>query len=117
MGEQNEVAKKEQASSGGGQGGLRGSLCGDWRVTGVSMEWSAMTGPLENVGYAAGVALMEPEEGCSCCPGGGRLCNRTRQLDTEPKWRIRGDGRRHQAEKGGHVRSADWLTSRETSLL
>lgn len=72
MREQNKVAKKkikkEQASSRVGPGGLRGSLCGDWRVTGVPMEWPAMTVPLENAGYAGGVALMEPEKGCSCLP-------------------------------------------------
>ena len=32
------------------------------------MEWPAMTVPLENAGYAGGVALMEPEKGCSCLP-------------------------------------------------
>lgn len=68
MGEQNKVAKKEQASSRGGQGGMRGLLCGDWRVTGVPIEWPEMTVPLENAGYAGGVALMEPEKGCSCLP-------------------------------------------------
>lgn len=68
MGEQNKVAKKEQASSRGGQGGMRGLLCGDWRVTGVPIEWPEMTVPLENASYADGVALMEPEKGCSCLP-------------------------------------------------
>ncbi|TNN69368.1 hypothetical protein EYF80_020369 [Liparis tanakae] len=29
---------------------------------------AAMTVPLENAGYASGVALMEPERGCSCLP-------------------------------------------------
>lgn len=67
-GDQNKVAKKEQASSRGGQRGLRGLLCGDWRVTGVPIEWPAMTVPLENAGYAGGVALMEPEKRCSCLP-------------------------------------------------
>lgn len=71
-GEQNKVAKKkkkkEQASSRVGPGGLRGLLCGDWRVTGVPIEWPAMTVPPENASYASGVALMEPEKGCSCLP-------------------------------------------------
>lgn len=43
-------------------------FCGGWRVTGVPIEWPAMTVPLENAGYASGVALMEPERGCSCLP-------------------------------------------------
>lgn len=43
-------------------------FCGVWRVTGVPMERPAMTVPLENAGYASGVALMEPERGCSCLP-------------------------------------------------
>lgn len=60
--------KKEQASSRVGPGGLRGLLCGDWRVTGVPIEWPAMTVPPENASYASGVALMEPEKGCSCLP-------------------------------------------------
>lgn len=37
-------------------------------MTGVPIEWPAMTVPLENAGYASGVALMEPERGCSCLP-------------------------------------------------
>lgn len=68
--------KKEQANSRGGPGGLRASLCGDWRVTGVPM----MTVPPENAGYAGGVALMEPEkEGVAaleeryCATGQGSL--------------------------------------------
>lgn len=78
IGEQNKVAKKkkEQASSRGGPGGLRASLCDDWRVTGVPM----MTVPPENAGYAGGVALMEPEkEGVAaleeryCATGQGSL--------------------------------------------
>lgn len=32
------------------------------------IEWPAMTVPLENADYASGVALMEPERGCSCLP-------------------------------------------------
>lgn len=46
-------------------------FCGGWRVTRVPMERPAMTAPLENVGYASGVALMEPQRGCSCLPGEG----------------------------------------------
>ncbi|KAI9519094.1 hypothetical protein NQZ68_031365 [Dissostichus eleginoides] len=34
----------------------------------VPIEWPAMTVPPENAGYASGVALMEPERGCSCLP-------------------------------------------------
>lgn len=43
-------------------------FCGCCRVTGVPMEWPAMTVPLENANYANRVALMEPERGCSCLP-------------------------------------------------
>lgn len=49
-------------------GGREGLFCGARRVTGVPIEWPAMTVPLENAGYASGVALMEPERGCSCLP-------------------------------------------------
>lgn len=65
----------------------------------VPIEWPAMTVPLENAGYASGVALMEPERGCSCLPRRGILCNWTRRLDTEPRWRIRGEGGRHPGQR------------------
>lgn len=42
-------------------------------MTGVPIEWPAMTVPLENAGYASGVALMEPERGCSCLPQRGDI--------------------------------------------
>lgn len=67
-GNRTRLQKKEQVSSRVRPGGLRGSLCGDWRVTGVPMEWPAMTVPPENADYAGGVALMDPEKGCSCLP-------------------------------------------------
>lgn len=60
--------KKEKVSSRVRPGGLRGLLCGDWRVTGVPMEGPAMTVPPDNAGYAGGVALMDLEKGCSCLP-------------------------------------------------
>jgi len=50
----------------------------------------AMTVPLENAGYASGVALMGQRGDAVACPGGGILCDWTRRLDTEPRWRIRG---------------------------
>lgn len=43
-------------------------FCGVQRVTWVPIEEPAMTVPLENASYASGVALMEPESGCSCLP-------------------------------------------------
>lgn len=63
-------------------------FCGSWTVTGVPIEWPAMTVPLENADYASRGALMEPERRCSCLPQRGDIVNRTRRLDAEPRWRI-----------------------------
>lgn len=64
MGAQKKTKRAGEAEREGGEV----FFCGGWRVTGVPIEWPAMTVPLENAGYASGVALMEPERGCSCLP-------------------------------------------------
>lgn len=79
----------------------------------VPTEWPVMTVPLENAGYASGVALMEPERGCSCLSRRGRYCETGRgSLTQSQDGRL--DGREWGAEKDSHVRSADWLTWSET---
>lgn len=39
----------------------------------MPIEWPVMTVSLENADYASGVALMEPERGCSCLPRRGDI--------------------------------------------
>lgn len=68
-------------------------------MTGVPIEWQAMTVPLENASYASRVALMEPERGCSCLPRWGDIVNWTRRLDTEPRWRIGVEGGRRPRQR------------------
>lgn len=67
-GKKMEAQKKTKRAGEAEREGGEVFLCGGWRVTGVPIEWPAMTVPLENAGYASGVALMEPERGCSCLP-------------------------------------------------
>lgn len=67
-GGENGGAKKTKRAGEAEREGGEVFFCGGWRVTGVPIEWPAMTVPLENAGYASGVALMEPERGCSCLP-------------------------------------------------
>lgn len=69
MGDQKKTKRAGEAEREGGEV----FFCGGWRVTRVPIEWPAMTVPLENAGYASGVALMEPERGCSCLPQRGDI--------------------------------------------
>lgn len=72
-GYENGGAKKTKRAGEAEREGGEDFLCGGWRVTGVPIERPAMTVPLENAGYASGVALMEPERGCSCLPRRGDI--------------------------------------------